>query len=77
LRRRRSGEQTFTLLVDDLPPLGDGVVAGGVGAAAAAGGVLAVGVAHGSRIVDELPRAAHDARLDLLLSENGLEAAGA
>jgi len=53
------------------------VVAGGVGAAAAAGGVLAVGVAHGSRIVDELPRAAHDARLDLLLSENGLEAAGA
>ncbi|MDD9873300.1 MAG: 5-formyltetrahydrofolate cyclo-ligase [Deltaproteobacteria bacterium] len=51
--------------------------AGGVGAAAGAGGVLAVGVAHGSRIVDELPRAAHDARLDLLLSENGLEAAGA
>lgn len=43
----------------------------------AGGGALAVGVAPAWRILDELPRAAHDARLDLLLSENGLEAAGA
>lgn len=42
-----------------------------------AGGALAVGVAPAWRILDELPRAAHDARLDLLLSENGLEAAEA
>lgn len=49
-----------------LPPGGGG-----------AGGALAVGVAPAWRILDELPRAAHDARLDLLLSENGLEAAGA
>lgn len=40
-------------------------------------GALAVGVAPAWRILDELPRAAHDARLDLLLCENGLEAAEA
>jgi len=47
------------------------------GVAGVAGGALAVGVAPAWRILDELPRAAHDARLNLLLSENGLEAAGA
>jgi len=47
------------------------------GVAGVAGGALAVGVAPGAQILEQLPRAAHDARLNMLLSESGLEAAGA
>jgi len=47
------------------------------GVAGVAGGALAVGVTPGAQILERLPRASHDARLNMLLSESGLEAAGA